>query len=205
MFAFDGKPGPRSLQPGNEPGKCLAVNGPIVDVSDCKDGDPAQKFNLDGDGTAVTPASSTRASIISNSIATKYSTANSTNANPITAKSTIGRPTIEGPVTGKPVTTEKPITKPINEKPRITEKPVTEKPINDKPTSTEKPVTQTLLTAITTIATKSKCHGGRDGVLHADTKNMIVTSAPTATITSSVPVSSVTTLVRVCQDCCFQR
>ncbi|KUI65371.1 hypothetical protein VM1G_00409 [Cytospora mali] len=59
VFPFDGRPGPLSLRPGNGPGKCLAVNGLVVDVASCNDGDETQKFTFVGDGTAATTAVST--------------------------------------------------------------------------------------------------------------------------------------------------
>ncbi|KUI56975.1 hypothetical protein VP1G_04327 [Cytospora mali] len=59
VFPFDGRPGPLSLRPGNGPGKCLGVNGLVVDIADCNDGDETQKFTFVGDGTAATTADST--------------------------------------------------------------------------------------------------------------------------------------------------
>ncbi|KAG8165590.1 hypothetical protein KVR01_004142 [Diaporthe batatas] len=44
IFPFSQPDGPQSFQPQNAPGKCLAVNNNVLDVSDCSPGDAAQEF-----------------------------------------------------------------------------------------------------------------------------------------------------------------
>lgn len=110
IFPFNGERGPLDLRPINGPGKCLAVNGAVVDIADCNDGDAAQKFTFDDNGTAVTAASTTTEpatvqsttqstqSIVAKSTpaesATPESTAiYSTSASSIAAQNTIAKPT----------------------------------------------------------------------------------------------------------------
>ncbi|KAL6859238.1 hypothetical protein J3F83DRAFT_763349 [Trichoderma novae-zelandiae] len=51
LFAFTGGAGPLSLTPGNDPTKCFAAKGNVVDIADCNDSDAAQKFTF-GDAAA---------------------------------------------------------------------------------------------------------------------------------------------------------
>jgi hypothetical protein len=107
IFPFNGERGPLALRPDNGPGKCLAVNGAVVDIADCNDGDAAQKFTFDDDGTAVMAASittepatvqsSTPQSITAESTPVESATAESTtiystSASSIAAQNTIAKP-----------------------------------------------------------------------------------------------------------------
>ncbi|PTB65243.1 hypothetical protein BBK36DRAFT_165629 [Trichoderma citrinoviride] len=51
LFAFTGGAGPLSLTPGNDPTKCFAAKGNVVDIADCNDSDATQKFTF-GDAAA---------------------------------------------------------------------------------------------------------------------------------------------------------
>jgi hypothetical protein len=51
LFAFTGGAGPLSLTPGNDPTKCFAAKGNVVDIADCNDNDASQKFTF-GDAAA---------------------------------------------------------------------------------------------------------------------------------------------------------
>ncbi|KAL6895459.1 hypothetical protein HDV57DRAFT_10438 [Trichoderma longibrachiatum] len=51
LFAFTGGAGPLSLTPENDPTKCFAAKGNVVDIADCNDGDASQKFTF-GDAAA---------------------------------------------------------------------------------------------------------------------------------------------------------
>ncbi|UKZ53368.1 hypothetical protein TrVGV298_007160 [Trichoderma virens] len=48
LFAFTGGNGPLSFTPGNDPTKCFAAKGNVVDIADCNANDATQKFTFGG-------------------------------------------------------------------------------------------------------------------------------------------------------------
>lgn len=54
IFGFDGSAGPLALEPQNQSGSCLTVNGNVLDVASCASGNPNQAFTLGG-AAASTP------------------------------------------------------------------------------------------------------------------------------------------------------
>ncbi|TFB05820.1 hypothetical protein CCMA1212_001548 [Trichoderma ghanense] len=70
LFAFTGGAGPLSLTPGNDPTKCFAAKGNVVDIADCNDNDASQKFTF-GDAAAGGSDSSSSAAASSAPAATQ--------------------------------------------------------------------------------------------------------------------------------------
>ncbi|KAF3062859.1 hypothetical protein CFAM422_010474 [Trichoderma lentiforme] len=48
LFAFTGGNGPLSFAPGNDPTKCFAAKGNVIDIADCNANDATQKFTFGG-------------------------------------------------------------------------------------------------------------------------------------------------------------
>ncbi|ROW12254.1 hypothetical protein VMCG_00160 [Cytospora schulzeri] len=106
IFPFNGEHGPLALRPNNGPGKCLSSNGTVVNIAECDDGDVAQKFTFEGNGTAATATSTTTEPAIVRSTTADSVTAKSSTASPISAQSPTATPTATKSTTAEPTDTE---------------------------------------------------------------------------------------------------
>ncbi|EHK21414.1 uncharacterized protein TRIVIDRAFT_125871, partial [Trichoderma virens Gv29-8] len=117
LFAFTGGNGPLSFTPGNDPTKCFAAKGNVVDIADCNANDATQKFTFGGSAggsgnnnnggsaassaAASSEAAATQASSTSAAAVTSAAAAASSSAAPGSSQTTAAPPPA---ITGNPTT-----------------------------------------------------------------------------------------------------
>ncbi|PTB49450.1 hypothetical protein M431DRAFT_97524 [Trichoderma harzianum CBS 226.95] len=81
LFAFTGGNGPLSFAPGNDPTKCFAAKGNVIDIADCNANDATQKFTFGGAAAGGSGNDSNNSSAAASSAAaTSEAAASSTSA-----------------------------------------------------------------------------------------------------------------------------